>query len=86
MCTVGATAATLGSIDLDVLDGQVVGIQVFELRIALGVPDWLTSWGCYFQAKAGKVESLTLTAKRFDCGNVPGYIDAIKYMAVRDDI
>ena len=39
-----------------------------------------------FQAKAGKVESLTLTAKRFDCGNVPGYIDAIKYMAVRDDI
>ena len=38
------------------------------------------------QAKAGKVDSLTLSAKRFDCGNVPGYIDAIKYMSVRDGI
>jgi len=38
------------------------------------------------QAKVGKVDSLTLNAKRFDCGNVPGYIDAIKYMAVRDRI
>jgi UTP--glucose-1-phosphate uridylyltransferase len=39
-----------------------------------------------FQAKAGNVESHTLNAKRFDCGNVFGYIDAIKYMAAHDGI
>ena len=38
------------------------------------------------QAKAGNVGSLTLNAKRFDCGDMHGYIDAIKYMAVRNGI
>ena len=38
------------------------------------------------QAKAGKVDIFTLNAKRFDCGNVLGYIDAIKYIAARDGI
>ncbi|MDA8760490.1 UTP--glucose-1-phosphate uridylyltransferase GalU [Amylibacter sp.] len=38
------------------------------------------------QAKFGKVASLTLNAKRFDCGGVLGYIDAIKYMAANDRI
>ena len=35
-------------------------------------------------AKVGNVAPLTLNAKRFDCGDVFGYIDAIKYMAERD--
>ena len=38
------------------------------------------------QAKSGNVFSLSLNAKRFDCGDVLGYIDAIKYMAERDGI
>ena len=38
------------------------------------------------QAKSGKVVSLTLNAKRFDCGDVIGYINAIKYIAERDGI
>ena len=38
------------------------------------------------QAKAGKVASRTLNAKRFDCGEVLGYVDAIKYMAGVDEI
>jgi UTP--glucose-1-phosphate uridylyltransferase len=33
------------------------------------------------QAKAGKVNSLILKAMRFDCGDVNGYVDAIKYMS-----
>ncbi|MDC1292026.1 UTP--glucose-1-phosphate uridylyltransferase GalU [Amylibacter sp.] len=31
------------------------------------------------QAKAGKVEALSLNGRRFDCGSVRGYIDAIMY-------
>ena len=38
------------------------------------------------QAKSGNVASLTLNAKRFDCGDVLGYIDAIKFIAARDGI
>jgi len=38
------------------------------------------------QAKVGKVESVTLNAKRFDCGSVRGYTDAIKYIVERDGI
>tara|TARA_B100000767_G_C19755745_1_gene532880 strand:- start:1208 stop:2032 length:825 start_codon:yes stop_codon:yes gene_type:complete len=36
------------------------------------------------QAKAGDVEILNTNAKRFDCGEVKGYIEAIKYTANRD--
>ena len=38
------------------------------------------------QAKAGIVDSLILNGKRFDCGGVSGYIQAIKYIAARDGI
>ena len=38
------------------------------------------------QAKSGNVSSLTANAKRFDCGDVYGYINAIKYIAARDEI
>ena len=38
------------------------------------------------QAKAGSVDFLILNAKRFDCGGVSGYIEAIKYIAARDKI
>jgi UTP--glucose-1-phosphate uridylyltransferase len=38
------------------------------------------------QAKSGRVNFLTLDAKRFDCGDIHGYIDAIKYTAKRDGI
>ena len=38
------------------------------------------------QAIAGNVESLALMGKRFDCGNVRGYLDAIIYMADRKKI
>ena len=38
------------------------------------------------QAKAGKVASLKLNAKRFDCGDVRGYIDAIKYISAHEGI
>ena len=38
------------------------------------------------QAKSGKVVSNNLNAKRFDCGDVLGYIEAIKYIAARDGI
>ena len=36
------------------------------------------------QAIAGKVDSLNLSAKRFDCGDVYGYVDAIKFILARD--
>jgi UTP--glucose-1-phosphate uridylyltransferase len=36
------------------------------------------------QAKVGNVATLNLNARRFDCGDVLGYVDAIKYMAERD--
>jgi UTP--glucose-1-phosphate uridylyltransferase len=35
------------------------------------------------QARNNRVESVILAAKRFDCGNVQGYLDAIKYTAER---
>ena len=35
------------------------------------------------QAKNGGVESLELEGKRFDCGSVDGYLDAIQFMAKR---
>jgi UTP--glucose-1-phosphate uridylyltransferase len=38
------------------------------------------------QAKVGKVASLNLNAKRFDCGDVLGFIDAIKYIVARNGI
>ena len=38
------------------------------------------------QAKAGNVEYLILNGKRFDCGSVRGYINAISYVAKRDGI
>ena len=38
------------------------------------------------QAKAGKVDFLNLNANRFDCGDIRGYIDAIKYKAKLDGI
>jgi UTP--glucose-1-phosphate uridylyltransferase len=38
------------------------------------------------QARAGNVVSNMLNARRFDCGDVRGYIDAIKYIASRDGI
>ena len=37
-------------------------------------------------AKAGTVGSLDLNAKRFDCGEIHGYIDAIKHIVDRDGI
>jgi UTP--glucose-1-phosphate uridylyltransferase len=33
------------------------------------------------QALNGKVETVLLNGKRFDCGNIEGYIEAIKYAA-----
>lgn len=38
------------------------------------------------QAKTGNVASLKLNAKRFDCGDVSGYINAINYTAKRYNI
>jgi UTP--glucose-1-phosphate uridylyltransferase len=38
------------------------------------------------QAIAGKVASLELNATRFDCGDVLGYINAIRYVATREGI
>jgi UTP--glucose-1-phosphate uridylyltransferase len=38
------------------------------------------------QAQAGNVASLTMNAKRFDCGSVNGYVNAIKYTATRNKI
>ena len=38
------------------------------------------------QAKAGNVAYLDLDAKRFDCGEMLGYINAIKYIVDRDGI
>ena len=38
------------------------------------------------QAKAHDVNCSVHSAKRFDCGNVRGYIDAIKFIATRDGI
>ena len=32
-------------------------------------------------ARAGKVEAVNLTGRRFDCGSVKGYMQAIKYIA-----
>lgn len=34
-------------------------------------------------AKTGNVESVQLTGKRFDCGSVSGYLDAIQHVAKR---
>jgi UTP--glucose-1-phosphate uridylyltransferase len=36
------------------------------------------------QAIAGKLDILNLNAKRFDCGDVYGYFDAIKFILARD--
>ena len=36
------------------------------------------------QAKVGCVETLSLDGKRFDCGDVAGYVEAIKYMIASD--
>ena len=38
------------------------------------------------QAKVGNVNSVTLNARRFDCGEVHGYINAIKYIAAHNGI
>ena len=38
------------------------------------------------QAKEGNVNSVTLNARRFDCGEVHGYINAIKYIAAHNGI
>ena len=37
-------------------------------------------------ANAGNVDYLNLNATRFDCGDMYGYIEAIKYISSRDDI
>ena len=36
------------------------------------------------QAAAGQVEAVTLTGRRFDCGSVKGYLQAIMHVAQRD--
>lgn len=38
------------------------------------------------QAASGKVNAVTLNGKRFDCGSVRGFLDAILYIANRDHL
>ena len=33
------------------------------------------------QAENNRVETVLLNGKRFDCGNIQGYVEAIKYIA-----
>lgn len=60
----------------DILRDQKVGSGgEFQLADAINI-----------QAKAGKVEFSILKGKRFDCGSVSGYIDAIVYTAEKNNI
>ena len=38
------------------------------------------------QAMSGNVNLLSMNAKRFDCGSVEGYVEAIKYTALKNNI
>jgi len=55
----------------DVLRKQPLGVGK-ELQLADAINT---------QAKTNQVESVILKARRFDCGSVQGYLDAIRYIA-----
>jgi UTP--glucose-1-phosphate uridylyltransferase len=60
----------------DILRNQSVG-SGGEIQLSDAIND---------QAKNNNVQSIVLNGERFDCGDVHGYINAIKYIATRDGI
>jgi UTP--glucose-1-phosphate uridylyltransferase len=55
----------------DILKKQPIGVAG-EIQFADSI---------HVQAENNMVETVLLNGKRFDCGNVQGYVEAIKYMS-----
>ena len=55
----------------DILKNQSIGVGS-EIQLADSINK---------QAENNRVETVLLNGKRFDCGNIQGYVEAIKYMA-----
>ena len=55
----------------DILRNQSIGVGG-EIQLADSINK---------QAENNRVETVLLNGKRFDCGNIQGYVEAIKYMA-----
>ncbi len=60
----------------DILRGQAPGAGG-EIQLADAINT---------QAAAGRAEAVTLQGKRFDCGSVKGFLDAIMHVAQRDGL
>ena len=55
----------------DILRNQSIGVGG-EIQLADSIN---------LQAESNRVETILLNGKRFDCGNIQGYVEAIKHMA-----